>query len=288
MKRLIPILLLIILAACGEKEEFRTSRGVKVTYLTHGNGSSPQYDSVLILYMRQTTIADKVLHHSYPSFPLPIPYSKDQKGDLIEVISHLVVGDSVYFQTTAKNLYEETYKQPIPNFLIPESTMKIHLKLAYQFSPEQYNVYIERIEARQDSIYRAQQALAIDQLLVRQADSISNILNQKGVVYTRTTSGLHYQFLKRGDGSTVERGEEATISYTATLLSGEVIDQKTDFKVVSGVGRLLPGLEESFSLLPIGSKAVLYLPGPLAFGTNPPPNSFPINTILIYEIEISK
>ena len=53
-----------------------------------------------------------------------------------------------------------------------------------------------------------------------------------------------------------------------------------------GAHQMIPGVDEGVALLKKGSKATLYLPSPLGYGEQGPPNIGP-NAILVFEVEIT-
>jgi FKBP-type peptidyl-prolyl cis-trans isomerase len=50
---------------------------------------------------------------------------------------------------------------------------------------------------------------------------------------------------------------------------------------------MIPGVDEGVALLKKGSKAIFYLPSPLAYGPQSPSPDIAANSILIFEVEIT-
>ena len=105
-------------------------------------------------------------------------------------------------------------------------------------------------------------------------------------------SGLQYKVIKEGDGKKPTDTSEVTVHYKGTTIDGKVFDSSIDrgqpitFKL-SGV---IKGWQQGIPLMKEGGKYMLYIPGELAYGQNPPPNQVLIkpNQALIFEVELIK
>lgn len=285
------ILLSILLWNCGPDKEFVTESGVKVTYLDHGDGSSPKEDSILILYMQQRNIKDIVFHHSYPMKPLALRYEPEKTGGhLQEVLKRLKVGDSVYFQTTAQNLYEETYKQTIPNIFIPRSTMKMNIRFAAMLTDSSYAVFDRKLVKKIDSVRRVREGLSLEKQLRSDGDSIDAFLTGKFENIMRTPSGLRYVISKSGNGRKIEVGDQVVVHYAGRVMGGQQFDSSRDRNEPSivnvGLGEVIAGWDEGLTYLDEGAEAIFYIPSPLAYGSATPGNGIPRNAIMVFNIEV--
>jgi len=91
--------------------------------------------------------------------------------------------------------------------------------------------------------------------------------------YTKTASGLYYKILTPGTGTIpITDNTTATISYTARLLNGTVVDQ---FNTSTGTGTpfevpsLVPGVREGMKgYATTGSVVSLFMPSKLAYGNS--------------------
>jgi FKBP-type peptidyl-prolyl cis-trans isomerase len=113
----------------------------------------------------------------------------------------------------------------------------------------------------------------------------------------KTASGLYYTIQRPGSGPDVAKGQTVSMKYTGKTLAGKAFDSNVDtsighhgttpltFKV--GQGQMIPGVDEGVGLLKKGSKATLYLPSPLAYGTRGAGPDVGPNSILIFDVEIT-
>src|SRR5690606_12314470 len=118
---------------------------------------------------------------------------------------------------------------------------------------------------------------------------------QNGINPSKTESGLYYQIVKEGSGSTATPGQQVTVNYTGRTLDGNVFDSNVDpafnhvepFTFPLGQGAVIPGWDEGVALLKKGSKAKLFIPSPLAYGPASPGPEIPANSILVFDVEVT-
>ncbi len=107
---------------------------------------------------------------------------------------------------------------------------------------------------------------------------------REGVITTE--SGLQYEILAPGEGATAGETDTVELNYTGTLIDGEVFDSSADRGPARfPVEGVIPGFSEGLQLLPVGTKAKLYIPADLAYGDSPRGPGGPGST-LIFEVEM--
>lgn len=103
-----------------------------------------------------------------------------------------------------------------------------------------------------------------------------------------TSTGLRYQVIKEGTGSTPTATSNVTVHYTGTFLDGKVFDssvqrgQPIDFPL-NGV---IPGWTEGLQLMKEGGVYKFYIPYQLAYGERGYPGAIPPKSDLIFEVEL--
>jgi FKBP-type peptidyl-prolyl cis-trans isomerase FklB len=101
-------------------------------------------------------------------------------------------------------------------------------------------------------------------------------------------SGLQYQVLKEGTGSSPSRNDKVTTHYHGTLIDGTVFDssyergQPATFPV-SGV---IAGWTEALQLMKEGAKWRLFIPSDLAYGSRGAGQDIGPDTTLIFDVEL--
>ncbi len=108
--------------------------------------------------------------------------------------------------------------------------------------------------------------------------------------FQKTTTGLRYQMLQKGDGKQAEKGKGVSVHYKGSLPDGTVFDssyqrkQPIDFTL--GVGQVISGWDEGIQLLKVGDKARFVIPSDLAYGSQGAGGVIPPNAILIFDVEL--
>ena len=127
----------------------------------------------------------------------------------------------------------------------------------------------------------------IDEQKLQEYFRKQNIQPRKG------PGGIYYVITKEGTGKQILAGETVTLNYTGRLLDGTVFDSNTDpafrhaepFVVEIGAGKVIRGWDKGIALLKKGSKATLYIPSRMAYGTEGAAH-IPENSNLIFDVEV--
>ncbi len=102
-------------------------------------------------------------------------------------------------------------------------------------------------------------------------------------------SGLQYEVMEEGTGTSPKATDRITIHYEGTLIDGTVFDSSLQrgTPATFTLNQLIPGWIEGLQLMKVGSKWRLFVPGELAYGMTPRAGG-PIgpNATLIFEIEL--
>lgn len=106
---------------------------------------------------------------------------------------------------------------------------------------------------------------------------------KEGVVVT--ASGLQYKITTLGTGAKPAVTDKIRVTYKGTNLKGEVFD-KSEEPVEFPLGQVIEGWKEGFQLLPVGTKATLYIPANLAYGSFSPSEKIGANSVLVFEVKL--
>ncbi len=105
-------------------------------------------------------------------------------------------------------------------------------------------------------------------------------------------NGLRIRMLSEGSGPIPSRGQNVSVHYTGRFAGGEVFDssysRNKPLQFKAGSGQVIEGWDEAMLYLPEGSKAVLYIPSDLAYGSRGAGGVIPPNTPLVFEVEMVK
>ena len=111
--------------------------------------------------------------------------------------------------------------------------------------------------------------------------------NKDGVI--TTSSGLQYKILTEGIGAIPDEKARVKVNYRGTLIDGTEFDSSykdnNNAPSIFRVNQVIKGWTEALTLMPTGSKWMLYIPQDLAYGSMAQYNIPPFS-VLIFEVEL--
>ena len=95
---------------------------------------------------------------------------------------------------------------------------------------------------------------------------------------------------EQGKGPEVDAGDQVAVHYRGRLLDGTQFDASYDrgepFTFQVGQGMVIRGWDEALQLLREGSKATLYIPSPLGYGSRSAGEVIKPNSNLVVDVEV--
>ena len=131
---------------------------------------------------------------------------------------------------------------------------------------------------------------ARDKRLSEEKAAIEAELESLGAGFEKTSSGLRYQILQKGDGEKAQKNKTVSVHYKGQLSDGTVFDssykrnQPIEFSL--GMGQVIRGWDEGVALLKVGDKARFVIPSHLAYGSRGAGGVIPPNANLIFDVEL--
>lgn len=117
-------------------------------------------------------------------------------------------------------------------------------------------------------------------------DIIDQYLEDNNQTAVKDPSGIRYIILQQGTGESPCLESLVTVRYTGKLLStGKVFDSAVT-PVEFSLANLIVGWQLAFLKFQVGTRAVIYIPSQLAYGSNARPN-IPANSILVFEVNFT-
>lgn len=272
----------------GEFQEGET--GLLYQYIKEGSGATCENGQVMLLNMVYTTEDDSTLFSTARmGAPVPIEYNDSiaaQMGGLGEGFGMLKEGDSVRFKLKAEEVFQNTFKQPLPPFIDKESFITFDIGVADIMSQEELQAYqTEQMQKQREAMMAQQQEQMQEDIVI-----IDQYLEENNIDAESTESGLRYVITEDGSGAVPSPGDSVYVHYRGTLLDGTPFDASYDrgepFAFPLGQGWVIPGWDEGIGLLKKGGKATLYIPSPLAYGPQARSEVIKANSILIFDVEL--
>lgn len=114
--------------------------------------------------------------------------------------------------------------------------------------------------------------------------------NAKNNKVVTTASGLQYQVLIDGKGSSPKATDNVTVHYKGTLLDGTEFDSsyKHGAPATFPLDRVIKGWTEGVQLMKEGAKYRFFIPSDLAYGEQGAGRAIGPNETLIFEVELIK
>ncbi len=103
-----------------------------------------------------------------------------------------------------------------------------------------------------------------------------------------TESGLQYEVIKEGSGTTPKADDTVKVHYHGTLINGTVFDSSVDRgePMEFGVSSVIKGWTEGLQLMKPGSKYKFYIPQELAYGPRQRGPKIKPYSALIFDVEL--
>jgi FKBP-type peptidyl-prolyl cis-trans isomerase FkpA len=285
MKKLIPFVAIALMASCSNVKE--TPRGFQFTVLRAGDGILAKPGQYLVMSMVFKDAKDSVWNDTRKN---EVPWviqiqdtaARRMENGMDEIYRLLSKGDSITFKVNTRILFERTFRQPIPGTLDPKSDFVFHIGVNDIMTREQVMELEEKIVAQQNVKYMEKQKEQVK----KDGEIIDEFLKKAKIEAQVDSSGLRYVISKQGSGKKPTLSDTVVVTYVGKLLEdGKVFDQSVK-PITFALGRLIPGWQVGFPLLPVGSKATLYIPSSLGYGANGSPPNIPADANLIFEVEL--
>jgi len=111
--------------------------------------------------------------------------------------------------------------------------------------------------------------------------------NAKADSIQTTASGLQYKILTKGTGEIPQTTDKVKVNYEGHLIDGTEFDSsyKRNKPATFPANQVIKGWTEALTMMPVGSKWMLYIPQQLAYGDREQSNIPPFST-LIFTVEL--
>lgn len=148
----------------------------------------------------------------------------------------------------------------------------------YEASTELFATAREELAAERE----AAAAAALEEALAAATADLPNL-----VEFGETRMLL--SLIEQGVGDTPQSGDEITVHYSFSTLSGEVLDDTRargePFTFTYEEQRILPGLEMAIGTMRTGAELVAIIPPELAWGSQGLPPALPPDSFVVFEVE---
>ncbi|GAC1589185.1 MAG: hypothetical protein NVS3B25_06570 [Hymenobacter sp.] len=247
---------------------------------------------VLTVFLEFRTGRDSVLMSSRRMQPTPQPVALPAQpvpGGMEEALGLLLPGDSAVFRFPADTVFAKTFRQPVPPFIRASGNTLVVLASAREL------LSMAEMTARQEKLQtealKQAQLKAVAQT-AKDAAIIQAYLKKNKLVAKKLAGGTFYLVTRPGKGLPPKKGQTVRVRYRGTVLAtGQEFDSSAKhgnepIAFALGTGQVIPGWDQGIAMLTKGSKAVLLIPSPLAYGPRGAGADIPANAVLRFEVEL--
>lgn len=277
--------------------------GIQYAFINDKPGTvKPQEGDQISIHM-QSVCNNRLMYSTVQVFkgkPGVYGVAKPQfKGDLIEAIMLMSIGDSMVCLVDADAVYKNA-KTKKPDFIKAGDKMQYFVKLVSIKPKEQLQKEQQAAFTKQMNEQMAKQKAEAAKLLVKEDKTLQAYFTKKKITPIKTASGLYYIIKEEGTSEIPVAGDNVTMNYTGTLLDGTKFDSNEDtafhhvqpYQFPLGRGQVIRGWDEGVALLKVGTKATFYIPSGLAYGAQARPGNaanpkgIPANSILLFDVQL--
>ena len=279
LKTIIAILLIASFAQAQKAVKYSKSKTTGLSYVMHKSNKGPKLklDDVVTLNLKYITSKDSLVFDSWKmGKPIQLKIAKSSfKGDLMDGLTLLTVGDSASFLINADSLFTKIFGAPRPAFIDSSSFLIFTVKV---------------ISTTTDAALKAEELKAEKENAMKENEVIAKYIADKQITPSKSSSGLMYIISEPGAGEQAQAGKTVKVHYTGRLLDGTKFDSSLDrnepieFKL--GQGMVIKGWDEGIALLKVGGKALLIIPSDLAYGSRGAGGVIPPFSPLTFEVEL--
>jgi len=279
LKIIITCLLFASFAQAQKAVKYSKSKTTGLSYVMHKSNKGPKLklDDVVTLNLKYITSKDSLVFDSWKmGKPIQLKIAKSSfKGDLMDGLTLLTVGDSASFLINADSLFTKTFGAPRPAFIDSSSFLNFTVKV---------------ISTTTDAALKAEELKAEKENAMKENEVIAKYIADKQMTPSKSSTGLMYVISEPGTGEQAQAGKTVKVHYTGRLLDGTKFDSSLDrnepieFKL--GQGMVIKGWDEGIALLKVGGKALLIIPSDLAYGSRGAGGVIPPFSPLTFEVEL--
>lgn len=285
--------------ACNSNGSFKKFKGIEYNIVKDASGENIKLGDIvefhIIAKADTMTLADSRTQQNGKPAVMKVEEPKGS-GQFQSVFTKLSVGDSCLVEISCDTMIKAIPPQQagqLPPWLKKGKKIKVSITIVSVKSEADYKKEMDakQAEAKLEAEKKAAAQMPIDDKLIQ------DYLAKNNIKATKTASGLYYTIKTPGTGAAIAQGQMVSMKYTGKTLDGKAFDSNVDtaighhgteaLKFPVGAHQMIPGVDEGVALLKKGAKATLFLPSPLAYGEQAPPNIGP-NAVLVFDVEITE
>ncbi|MFT6335069.1 MAG: FKBP-type peptidyl-prolyl cis-trans isomerase FkpA [Saprospiraceae bacterium] len=295
-KRLLVCLVVVSLAACGQKgeKELVTTSGFPYTHAKVGTVKANLGD-FLSFTLKIEGSDDVVLQDlaEGPNMPVmqlpkgedPLVQANPMLDPILEALEHAAIGDTIILTMPIDSLPQVKAN--------PQFASLTYLK----YTVVLIDIEDEASKKAADEVKRLDQEAEMEESKKRipeVSEMIAKTLKdyKSGKLKTeKIDSGLKYVIHEQGEGAQAVNGKNVSVHYYGVTMDGKMFDNSfrvgRPYPFSLGAGRVIRGWDLGIPLLKVGGKATLFIPYDLAYGEAGKPPTIGPKAELVFYVELT-
>lgn len=286
---LLSTALFLCFTACNTFQ--KTEGGLEYKIIKDKDGANAQIGDVILLEMKYANAKDTFDTHKHGS-PLNalIDSALVKPGTVEEGLLLLSSGDSAVFKVENKVLYEVSFKEPLPKELKANDKTTFYIKVDTIY--KRRKIIQEQIDIVNKYKEKVLDSVEVQKKILEEEPEITQYLKSKGLNFSKTQNGVYVAIQDTGSGKIIKTGNTVVLDYAGKLLNDSTFQDTRElnkpFTYVSGAGQAVLGWDEGLEGLSSGTKVVIVIPSPLAYGSQGIPGLVPPHRPVAFEVDIQQ
>ncbi len=303
------VAIVAITASCQNTEFKKTKSGMLYKIFPSNSKDSVAKAGNFVKLHYTQKLNDSVMQTTYGKMPYYIPVQLEgQEYNPTEILPMLKKGDSAITVVLTDTLFKKK--------LIPEGTppfkkgqrITISFKVLEVFrDQEKYQADMQKeqekdmprqMKEREEQMAKMKKEMTEEKdkaeaEAIKSGDAAKQIkeveayLAAKNIKAEKTGKGTFVRVDNPGSGPAAEKGKYVLVKYKGSTLPTDSVFQESQYELRLGDDGVVRGWEEGLLLFKLGGKGKIFIPGFLAYGSNPPQGSgFKPNQPMAFEVEI--
>ena len=211
----------------------------------------------------------------------------EEEGRIVGISLGLQLFDqAIQLELLGAKINRDVLNNELKNALFNETLSKEELEWSSAYVE---NIY-QKLQEEAEKKYLAERANSPEATYnkLEEEKFMANLkANDKSVKFTEL--GVGYKIIQNGGGSAIANETSVEVAYKGSLINGTVFDDSEGQFMEFNLASVVPGFADGLRALNKGDKAILYIPGALAYGVmGQPAAGIEPNQMLIFEVEIKK
>jgi FKBP-type peptidyl-prolyl cis-trans isomerase FkpA len=299
---LLLVATLAISASCNKTNYNKTKSGLLYKIISTGSDSAVKQGDWLKIHFVQTRTrdTDSVLQTTFDKAPIYQQVNPDPNANYnpLEIFHLLKKGDSAIAILFIDSLLSKKIVADLPPYLKKGDKLTFRLKIVDVFRNDSlYRVDAQKEFEKERNTQLAKMKEEQEKEMATLEESgegaqqrkvVEDYLAAKKINAKKVGKGTYVFIEKEGTGAQADAGKFVTVKYSGRVLgSDSAFESNTYPNLQLGTGAVITGWDEGLRAFKQGGKGTLYIPGYLAYGKNPRPDSpFKPNDALVFDVEL--